>query len=153
MCIAPDKESGKIVGSAIADYKDRALDFRQTLCETLWKPLRTHQMLSLRSLAFILASAIRRALSLSCAAVDRSPDRNSGRKMATKMAAKIATKVEVASMSVSCEEFTALRETANSFRSPACKLLAGGQAPKPYWVLFALCSGFAPQAASFGLVD
>jgi hypothetical protein len=49
-------------------------------------------------------------------------------------------------MSVSCEEFTALRET-------ACKLLAGGQAPKPYWVLFALCSGFAPQAASFGLVD
>jgi hypothetical protein len=69
----------------------------------LWA-FKTHQMLSLRSLAFILASAIRRARALSCAALDRSPDRNSGRKMATKMATKIATKVAVASISVSCEQ-------------------------------------------------
>ena len=66
-------------------------------------------MLSLRSLAFIVASAIRRARALSCAALHRSPDRISGRKMATKratnMAANIATN-RAASMSVSCEQFT-----------------------------------------------
>lgn len=58
-------------------------------------------MLSLRSLAFILASAIRRARALSCAAPRRSPDRISGRKMATEIATKIATKMAVAAMSVS----------------------------------------------------
>ena len=66
-------------------------------------------MLSLRSLAFILASAIRRARALSCAALDRSPDRISGRKMATKRATKMATKWAVASMPVSYEQFTPSR--------------------------------------------
>src|ERR1700684_3692777 len=42
--------------------------------------LGTHQRVSLRSLAFILCSAIRRARALSCAALPLSPDRNSGRK-------------------------------------------------------------------------
>ena len=39
-------------------------------------------MLSLRSLAFILASARRRARTFSSAAGDRFPDRTNGRKMA-----------------------------------------------------------------------
>jgi len=49
--------------------------------------------LSLRSLAFILASAIRRARAVSSAALHRSPDRTSRGKMAAKMAAKMATKM------------------------------------------------------------
>jgi hypothetical protein len=56
------------------------------------EPLGTHQMLSLRSLAFILCSAIRRACALSCAALHCSPDIINGRKrrkMATNMAAPI----------------------------------------------------------------
>src|SRR6185312_4064236 len=51
--------------------------------------LGTHQMLSLRSLAFILASAIRRARILSCAALQCFPD-IIGRKIATRMAAAMA---------------------------------------------------------------
>jgi hypothetical protein len=47
-------------------------------------------MSSLRSLAFILASAIRRARALSCAALHRFPDKNSGKKMAANMATKMA---------------------------------------------------------------
>ena len=65
-------------------------------------------MLSLRSLAFILASAIRRARALSCAALHRFPDRISGRKM-RKMATKMPTKMAVASMSVPYERFTPSR--------------------------------------------
>jgi hypothetical protein len=65
-------------------------------------------MLSLRSLAFILASAIRRARALSSAALHRSPDIIRGRKLA-KMATKMATKMAVASMSVSNEQFTLSR--------------------------------------------
>jgi hypothetical protein len=48
-------------------------------------------MLSLRSLAFILCSAIRRARALSCAALHCFPDRINGRKMATNIATNIAT--------------------------------------------------------------
>src|SRR5205085_3438087 len=48
-------------------------------------------MLSLRSLAFILCSAIRRARALSCAALHCSPDRINGRKMATNTDTNIAT--------------------------------------------------------------
>lgn len=52
-------------------------------------------MLSLRSLAFILYSAIRRARALSCAALHCSPDRAkalmNARKMATKLATNTAT--------------------------------------------------------------
>ncbi len=47
-------------------------------------------MLSLRSLAFILCSAIRRARALSCAALHCFPDRINGRKMATNMATNMA---------------------------------------------------------------
>ena len=49
-------------------------------------------MLSLRSLAFILASAIRRARALSCAALQCFPD-IIGRKIAIKSATKIATRM------------------------------------------------------------
>src|SRR5579872_3004978 len=55
-------------------------------------------MLSLRSLAFILASAIRRARALSCAALQRSPDRTSIRITGTKTATKIAIKMAASSM-------------------------------------------------------
>jgi hypothetical protein len=79
------------------------LNFRQTLCETLKEALGTHQMSSLRSLAFILASAIRRARALSCAALDRSPDRNSGRKTATKMATKMDAKSQQKCRSLPCQ--------------------------------------------------
>ena len=48
-------------------------------------------MLSLRSLAFILCSAIRRARSLSCAALHCFPDIINGRTMATNNATKMAT--------------------------------------------------------------
>jgi hypothetical protein len=61
-------------------------------------------MLSLRSLAFILCSAIRRARPLSCAALHCFPDSRHGiieQKMATNMATNRA-----ASMSVSYEQFT-----------------------------------------------
>jgi hypothetical protein len=65
-------------------------------------------MLSLSSLAFILASARRRARALSCAAFHRFPDIISGRKMATKIATKMLTemltKMAVASMSVPHEQ-------------------------------------------------
>ena len=49
-------------------------------------------MLSLRSLAFILASARRRARALSCAALHCFPDIIIGRKMATNIGRKTATK-------------------------------------------------------------
>jgi hypothetical protein len=64
-------------------------------------------MLSLRSLAFILASAIRRARALSSAALHCSPDRISGTKMATKRATNMAINAAInraASMSASCEQ-------------------------------------------------
>lgn len=48
-------------------------------------------MLSLRSLAFILCSAIRRERALSCAAVHCFPDIINGRKMATNMAAPMCS--------------------------------------------------------------
>ena len=67
-------------------------------------------MLSLSSLAFILASAIRRARALSSAALHCSADKISGRKMATKMATKTPVKMAIrtaaVSMSVSYEQFT-----------------------------------------------
>jgi hypothetical protein len=53
--------------------------------------LGTHQMSSLRSLAFILCSAIRRARALSCAALHSFPDIIKGRKTATNNAKKMAT--------------------------------------------------------------
>ena len=49
-------------------------------------------MLSLRSLAFILASARRRARALSCAALHCFPDIIIGRKMAKNVGRKMATK-------------------------------------------------------------
>src|SRR4030095_789955 len=55
-------------------------------------PLETHQMLNLRSLAFILASARRRARALSCAALHCLPDITMGRKIANKVGRKMATK-------------------------------------------------------------
>ena len=76
------------------------------------EPLGAHQMLSLRSLAFILCSAKRRSRAPSCAALDCSPDRTSGRKTATKMATNMA-----ASMSVSYRLFTPSRFCAS--RAPA----------------------------------
>jgi hypothetical protein len=57
------------------------------------EPSGTHQMLSLRSLAFIRCSAIRRVRALSCAAIDCSPDIINGRKMATNKEIKMATTV------------------------------------------------------------
>src|ERR1700735_3225996 len=60
----------------------------------------THQMLSLRSLAFILCSAIRRARALSCAALHCFPDIN-GRKrrqIATNNATKMATAAPMCSL-------------------------------------------------------
>src|ERR1700727_2013907 len=54
-------------------------------------PSGAHQRLSLRSLAFILCSAIRRARALSCAALHCFPDIISGRKMATNNGRKMAT--------------------------------------------------------------
>jgi hypothetical protein len=54
-------------------------------------------MLSLRSLAFILCSAIRRARALSCSSLHCFPDRINGRKMATEMDRNMATSL-VASM-------------------------------------------------------
>jgi len=101
-----------------ADDTPWAGDFRRTLCEILRGPLGTHQMLSLRSLAFILASAIRRSRALSCAALHRSPDRISisGRKIAANMAAKMTT------MSISCEQFyNFLGSVGTSRRSPTQK--------------------------------
>ena len=82
-------------------------------------------MLSLRSLAFILASAIRRARALSSAALHRAPDRISGRKMATKrpknMATKRATNRPV-SISVSYEQSTpSLGSDGTSRRCPVQK--------------------------------
>ena len=62
-------------------------------------------MLSLRSLAFILASAIRRARALSCAALDSVDKAIRGRKMATRMAVKMAINRAV-SMSVPSEKCT-----------------------------------------------
>jgi hypothetical protein len=72
-------------------------------------PLGTHQMLSLRSLAFILCSAIRRARTLSCATLHRFPDKISGRKrrrmainnpkkMATNNTNKLATDAPMCSL-------------------------------------------------------
>ena len=85
----------------------------------------THQMLSLRSLAFIRCSAIRRARALSCAALHCFPDRISGRNIArnkaTKMPAKTATKLAVACIAVSYEQFTPSRLDAASVLSRAQK--------------------------------
>jgi hypothetical protein len=67
-------------------------------------------MLNLRSLAFILASARRRARAFSFAAFDS--DRMSGRKQATKAAktaAKMDTKIAILSMLASCGQFTSSR--------------------------------------------
>ena len=57
-------------------------------------------MLSLRSLAFILCSAIRRARALSCAALHCFPDIINGRKMATNNARKLATNLASAMCSL-----------------------------------------------------
>ena len=54
-------------------------------------PSGTHQILSLRSLAFIFASARRRARALSSSALHCSPDMIIGRKVATNIAKKMAT--------------------------------------------------------------
>ena len=64
--------------------------------------------MNLRSLAFILASARRRARALSSAAFDIKSGRNA-RKMATKTPTEMLTKMAVACMSVSYEEFTPSR--------------------------------------------
>ena len=66
-------------------------------------------MLSLRSLAFILASAMRRARALSCSALDSAVKAIRGRKMATKIAPKMATKIGGACMVLSYEKFTPSR--------------------------------------------
>jgi hypothetical protein len=69
-------------------------------------------MLSLRSLAFILASVKRRARALSWAALHRSPDSMSGRQTAENMATKTLTKMAASlafSMSVSSEQDTRFR--------------------------------------------
>ena len=66
-----------------------------TLCETFGKAF---QMLSLRSLAFILCSAIRRACALSCAALHSFPDIISRRKMATNNPKKVATDAPTCSL-------------------------------------------------------
>ena len=60
-----------------------------TVCETLRRSL-MHQMLSLRSLAFILASAMRRARALSCASFQCFPEM-----IERKIATKTATKIEI----------------------------------------------------------
>ena len=66
-------------------------------------------MLSLRSLAFNLCSAIRRARALSCSALHSFPDRTKTliieQKMATIIEQKIATNRD-ASMSVSNQQFS-----------------------------------------------
>jgi len=84
--------------------KDRLRDVEERLQEGLF--LTAHnarpsgrlcaQMLSLRSLAFILASAIRRARALSCSALQCFPDIIIGRKIATKTDIKIATRTAAA---------------------------------------------------------
>jgi len=61
-------------------------------------------MLSLRSLAFILASAMRRARALSSASFNHLPDRKNGRQMDIKAPAKIAMKIPVSFMSLPCEQ-------------------------------------------------
>lgn len=69
--------------------------------ETFRSPLGTHQMLSLRSLAFILCSAIRRARALSCAALHCFPDIINARKrgkMATNNARTMATAAPMCSL-------------------------------------------------------
>ena len=73
-------------------------------------------MLSLRSLAFILASAIRRERALSCAALHRLPDRISGRRMATISGRNMDTKMAAAFMSVSYEEVTPSRRSDGTSR-------------------------------------
>ena len=77
-------------------------------------------MLSLRSLAFILASAIRRARALSSAAL-HSGDKEaiSGRKIAKKM----ATKKTVAFMSISYEQSTLSSLGSALIRSPLSRSL------------------------------
>ena len=77
-------------------------------------------MLSLRSLAFILASALRRARALSCAALHRFPDRISGRKL-RKMATKMPTKMAVACMSVPTNSLHILGSDGTSRRCPVQK--------------------------------
>ena len=62
-------------------------------------------MLSLRSLAFILASAMRRARDLSSASFNHLPDRKNGRQMDIKAPAKMAMKIPVSFMSLPCEQF------------------------------------------------
>jgi len=55
-------------------------------------------MLSLRSLAFILCSAIRRARALSCAALRSFPNIKNGRQMATNNETKMATAAPMCSL-------------------------------------------------------
>jgi hypothetical protein len=62
--------------------------------------LHHYQMLSLRSLAFILCSAIRRARALSSAALHCFPDMINGSKMATSNATKTATNMASATCSL-----------------------------------------------------
>jgi hypothetical protein len=63
-------------------------------------------MSSLRSLAFILCSAIRRARALSCAALHCFPDMINGRKMATNDGIIIATNPAVPMCSLLDEQYT-----------------------------------------------
>ena len=78
-------------------------------------------MLSRRSLAFILASAIRRARALSCAAFHWSPDSISGRAMAEKIATSMATKMAIACMSAPTKSLHLLVSDGTSRRCPAPK--------------------------------
>ncbi len=75
-------------------------------------------MLSLRSLAFILASAIRRARALSCAALQCFPD-IIGRKIACKNRYKNRYKNSCRHGAVSYEQFTPLKAiTARGAKDP-----------------------------------
>ena len=78
-------------------------------------------MLSLRSLAFILWSAIRRARALSCAALHCFPDRINGRKMrkkATNNGKKMATNMTALMCSLRSQYTLPKAITASRARDP-----------------------------------
>ena len=77
---------GAIGGACLGPREDQ----RPALCCPKG-PLGLHQMLSFRSLAFILCSAMRRSRALSRSAFHCFPDRINGRKMATNMDTNTAT--------------------------------------------------------------
>jgi IS1 family transposase len=84
--VTPAMQAG-IYGSRVGYRRTAVLNPLRELGE----PLETHQMLSLRSLAFILCSAIRRSCALSCAALQCSPDKTKTKAKATNNKRKMAT--------------------------------------------------------------